>query len=591
MKKLALLSLLVVSSLASYASNDDFKLTVVHINDHHSHLEPDSLLSVKIGGKSTKIKLGGMAEVANTIKEMKKDAVNPIVVHAGDAITGTLYFTLFSGHADAEVMNAIGFDAFTLGNHEFDAGNEGLKKFLDKLEVPVISYNVVADKSSILNGYWQPYIIKNINGEKVALVGLDVVVKTKNSSSPGKDINFIDEVEAATLAAAEMRKLGVNKVILVSHAGSGKNLEIAEKVSGIDLIVSGDWHTLFAGKELKDMGFPVVYEYPEKVISPDGNPTYVVEGWEYGKFVGNLELTFDSNGVVTSINYNPKVLVQDNFFERKDANGKKYQATGEEKELILAELQANPWISIAKKDAKVAEIVDKYKKEKDLLASQVIGKISGENMPGGSKNRIPGKEGADPRGSIATRFVAETMLSEMRNLGSGDIDFTIQNSGGVRTDINAGDVTFNDAYTYLPFGNTLFVMNIQGSEVKEMLEQAIEYALHGGSTGAFPYGAGIRFEAVETPIAGKRLLKVEIQDRTTGEWKLVEDSKTYKMGTNAYIAGGKDGYFILGKLSKDPSNNPEDTYLPDAESFIKFLKTHPEFKAYTDSNVKFYPAE
>ena len=203
-------------------------------------------------------------------------------------------------------------------------------------------------------------------------------------------------------------------------------------------------------------------------------------------------------------------------------------------------------------------------------------------MPGGSPNRIPNT--ANPKGSIATRFVAETMLSEMRSLGTGNIDFTIQNSGGVRADIAPGNVTFNDAYTFLPFGNTLYLVDVKGSEVKQILEDALEFALAGTSTGAFPYGAGIRFEANQyKDSAGKRLVKTEIQNRTTGAWELVNDNKMYKMGTNAYIAGGKDGYITLGKITS--TRGGEDTYLPDAESFIKFLKTHPSFSAYTDSNV------
>ena len=79
------------------------------------------------------------------------------------------------------------------------------------------------------------------------------------------------------------------------------------------------------------------------------------------------------------------------------------------------------------------------------------------------------------------------------------------------------------------------------------------------------------------------MVKVEIQNRKTGVWELVDDAKTYKMGTNAYIAGGKDGYVTLGKISS--SRGGEDTYLPDAESFIKFLKKNPNFAAYTDSNA------
>ena len=85
------------------------EVTVIHINDHHSHLEPVQL-EMMIGGKKTKVMLGGYPEVLNAIKELKTSVKNPITLHAGDAITGTLYFTLFGGSADAALMNISGFD-------------------------------------------------------------------------------------------------------------------------------------------------------------------------------------------------------------------------------------------------------------------------------------------------------------------------------------------------------------------------------------------------------------------------------------------------------------------------------------------------
>ena len=421
-----------------------------------------------------------------------------------------------------------------------------------------------------------------IEGQKVGIIGLDTVRKTVDSSSPGKDVHFTDEIETSQKYANELKKQGINKIILLSHGGAEKNFEIAKKVSGIDIIITGDSHWLFGNEEMKKAGLPVRADYPHKFMSPANEPVYVVEGWEYSKFVGELKVTFDKNGIVSAIEGKPHVLVHDTWFERKNKEGKKYNPEGAEKAAIVAALQQLPYVSIAKADQEAATLLDKFKKEKQALGSEVVGSITGEVMPGGSPNRIPNT--ANPEGSIATRFVAETMLSEMRSLGTGNIDFTIQNSGGVRADIAPGNVTFNDAYTFLPFGNTLYLVDVKGSEVKQILEDALEFALAGTSTGAFPYGAGIRFEANQyKDSAGKRLVKTEIQNRETGAWELVNDNKMYKMGTNAYIAGGKDGYITLGKITS--TRGGEDTYLPDAESFIKFLKTHPSFSAYTDSNV------
>lgn len=581
MKKILLAGALPLVATAVFASRP-IEVNIMHINDHHSHLEPE-IVNFKIGGKSTKVKIGGYPEVMRELKRLKATTKNPLVLHAGDAITGTLYFTLFGGSADAEMMNLTGFDYFTLGNHEFDAGNEGLKKFLDYLKVPVLSSNVNPDKGSILEGYWKPYAIKRFGSEKIGIIGLDVVKKTVESSSPGKDIKFTDEVETTQKYADILKEKGVNKIILLSHAGAAKNFEIAQKVSGVDIIITGDTHYLFGTEDYKKFGLPVVADYPTKFMSPAGEPVYVVEGWEYSKLVGHLQVKFDSKGIVTSIKGLPLIPYHENStFERKDASGKKYNPEGAERKEILKELSSSKYFVKAKADVRGKKVLEKYKKEKEVLGNQVVGTISGEIMPGGSAPRIPST--AYPKGSVATRFVAETMLTQMRSFGS-HIDLTIQNSGGVRSDVVPGDMTYNDAYTLLPFANTLYLLDMTGAEVKQVLEDALEFALVSGSTGAFPYGAGIRYEANQYKDKdGHRLVKVEIQD-LEGNWSDIDVNKMYKVGTNAYIAGGKDGYKTFGEISR--TRGGEDTYLPDAESLIKFMKLNSNFKSYSDSNVKF----
>ena len=163
MKKLLLLGLVLallpaanleaktVKKAAGKNSQSTFELNVAHINDHHSHLEEEKM-PIKLDGKTVTVHIGGLPRVGQEIKNFRKNNKNTLVVHAGDAVTGTLYYTLFEGKADAELMNAINFDAYTLGNHEFDDGNKFLRSFLDALKIPVVSSNVVPDKGSILEG-------------------------------------------------------------------------------------------------------------------------------------------------------------------------------------------------------------------------------------------------------------------------------------------------------------------------------------------------------------------------------------------------------------------------------------------------------
>ena len=304
MKKLILLGLAAALSISAMGatkkkapskralSPKTLELNVIHINDHHSHLEEEKMELV-LNGKKVTVNVGGMPRMIQRISDLKKSNKNNLVLHAGDALSGTLYYTLFKGKADAALMNVGHFDLFALGNHEFDAGNEGLKKFLDYLKVPVLSSNVNPDKGSILEGYWKPYAIKRFGSEKIGIIGLDVVKKTVESSSPGKDIKFTDEVETTQKYADILKEKGVNKIILLSHAGAAKNFEIAQKVSGVDIIITGDTHYLFGTEDYKKFGLPVVADYPTKFMSPAGEPVYVVEGWEYSKLVGHLQVKFE----------------------------------------------------------------------------------------------------------------------------------------------------------------------------------------------------------------------------------------------------------------------------------------------------------
>ena len=591
MKKLMLLGLAVslfstagleaktIQRAKKQSPSTSFELNVAHINDHHSHLEEEKM-PLKLNGKTVTVHIGGLPRVAQAIKNFRQGNKNTLVLHAGDALTGTLYYTLFEGKADAELMNAINFDVFTLGNHEFDDGNKLLKSFLDVLKIPVVSANVVPDKGSILEGKWKPYMIKNVGGQNIGIIGLDVVKKTKESSSPGDDIKFLDEVETARKYVNELQGKGINKIIIVSHSGYEKNVEIGEKV---DLIITGDTHYLL-GKEFEQFGLvPEKEDYPKKVNSPNGNPVYIAEAWNYSYLLGQMKAKFDKNGVITELIPTPKVLIGDDFFEVKNAEGKAVQLDAKEKNAILNSIKNNKNIAAIKNDPILAKLLERYQKEKTELGKRTIGKIT-EEIPGGSDNRVPGPHNKD--GSFATTLVAESVLHKLRNTGTGNVDFVIVNAGNVRITLNPGVFTYDLAYSLLPFtSNTVFITDITGAEVKQTLEDAIDYVLNGGSSGAFPYGAGIRYEATKEGTLGTRVKKIEVFDFKANKWVPIDAKKTYMLAVNSYIAKGKDGYTTLGKITSQKRGR--DTHLSDTKIFIDYLKEKKEIGKPKSTNVIF----
>ncbi|RRD40641.1 NAD nucleotidase [Leptotrichia sp. OH3620_COT-345] len=589
MKKLLILATIAISmtALAKPAKKAvtskgrGLEINIIHVNDHHSHLEEEKM-DLVLDGKKTTVRVGGFPRMNQRISDLMKNGKNNLVLHAGDALSGTLYYTLFKGKADAALMNAGKFDLFSLGNHEFDDGNKVLKDFLDELKIPVVSANVVPDKGSILEGKWKPYIIKRIGGQDVAIVGLDVVGKTVQSSSPGKDIKFFDEVETAEKVVKELEAKGINKIIFLSHAGYEKNLEIAQKVSGVDIIITGDTHYLL-GEGFKEYGLNPVAEYPKKVISPAGEPVYVAEAWSYSYLVGNLKVGFDEKGVIIKMEANPTIMLGDEIFERKNEKGEVYKLEGKEKEDVIKYVKSRKDIKFVKEEANSKKVLEKYKAEKNELGKKTVGKIKGE-IPGGSANRIPNDK--NPHGSMATRLVSESVLHKLKNMGTGDIDLVILNSGGVRITLDPGEFSYDNVYTLLPFtSNTIYILKMSGAEIKQVIEDALNFVFEGGSSGAFPYGAGIRYEASKEGSLGTRVKKVEVFDAKTNKWIPIDMKKMYNVGTNSYIAAGKDGYATFGKVNSErPGVN---TFLGVETAFIEYLKEKGELEKPDSANVIF----
>nr|MCS5560332.1 metallophosphoesterase [Marinobacter nauticus] len=238
---------------APATETERFTVNILHINDHHSHLEAGSQ-SLDIAGEETEFSAGGFPRVIAKINERTAELDNVLKLHAGDAMTGTLYFTSFEGEADAELMNQVCFDAFALGNHEFDRGDEGLVKFLDYLaagscNTAVLAANVKPAIGTPLapvaqDDYIQPYTIKNIDGQQVAIIGIDIATKTRNSSSPLASTEFLDETETAQAMIDELNDQGIDKIILLTHYQYANDLALAERLSGVDVIIGGDSHTL-----------------------------------------------------------------------------------------------------------------------------------------------------------------------------------------------------------------------------------------------------------------------------------------------------------------------------------------------------------
>ena len=553
------------------------QITVLHINDHHSHLKPDKRMSLMLDGKSTRVRSGGMPAVVAKIKELEADNKNVIKLHAGDAISGSLFFTIFKGEADAALMNEICFDAFALGNHEFNDGDKGVAKFIDflkseKCNTPVLAANIKPEVGvSALTpnsetDYIQPYTIIERGGKKVGIIGIDIVRKTVMSSSPDETTIFLDEAETAQKMVDELKQSGIKHIIILAHYGYNNELELAKKIDGVDLIIGGDSHTLLG--DFDKLGLNAAGPYPTIVKGIGGKLVCVATAWQYSQIVGELTISFNEDGEVQSCKGTPHLMLADSF-KRKNSDGDRVEIEGVERDAVYSQINADPKLSIVQEDASAAALLESFNIKVEEMLSIKVGEVK-ENLclvriPGDNRSKICSPEQTASKGSDISMVVAHA-FREMAKAS----DIAIQNGGGVRTDIAKGDFTMGDAYKLLPFANTLVEMDMTGAEIKAVLEEALDYALQpDGSDGAYPYAAGLRWHVDTSKPAGSRLSNMEFKGRNDSSWNALDSSSTYRIVTNNYIASGRDGYLSFKTVKND--GRYTDTYLDYAQSFVDYV--------------------
>lgn len=549
-------------------------LKILHINDHHSHLTSNGG-DLMLAGQETDVRMGGFAKVVQKFNDLSNGQPNVLKLHAGDAITGDLYYTLFKGEADAAMMNQVCFDAFALGNHEFDDGDAGLKRFLDFLNsgscsTEVLAANVVPEVGvspltmNTSTDYFKPYIIKDFGDAQVGIIGIDIANKTKNSSSPDATTQFLDETETAQKYIDELKAMGVNKIIVMSHYQYQNDQLLAQNLTDVDVIVGGDSHTLL-GDQFTALGLNAAGPYPTQLTNKDGDPVCVVQAWEYSNVVGELNVNFGADGKVESCSGTPHLLLSDTF-ERNDA-----ELMGSDRQAVLDAIAANDVLSVVEDDQTAAAVLEGYSGQVDQLKQAVIGSSTDdlclERIPGQGKSSLCSVDATKSNGSDITNIVAKA-FREM----SLTSDIAIQNGGGVRVDLAQGDITIGDAYTLLPFANTLVELSMSGQDIKDVLEDAFDYATSpDGSTGAYPYAAGLRWTVDRSQAKGSRFSNLEVMVRGTDTWVALDPATTYKVVTNNYISGGRDGYLTFGIISMD-EGRVVDTFLDYAQSFVDYVQ-------------------
>lgn len=627
--KKQILALSVISILLT-ACNDDndtavkveakpLELNILHINDHHSHLDEDKdgfALKANIGqgDEDFNAAKGGFARVTALINQIAAEKKNIFKMHAGDATTGDLYYNLTDGKADADAMNTVCFDTFTPGNHEFDAKDDGLKKFIDFLDqgvckdkTKILTANVTFGASSPLyktNRIQKSQVFEK-DGVKFAIIGLTVAKKTKNSSQPNADTLFADEIVTAQKEIDQYKAQGIKNIILQTHVGYDLDQQLAQSLTDVDVIIGGDSHTLLGPDSLKKYNMTPEGAYPTQLKNKDGNLVCVAQAWQYSYIVGELNVKFDKDGKIVSCAGTPHLLLGDDI--KRTADIKKYNAdlikfnadkspaqqkkynrndipniSAAEKAIILNQIKADEVpFNFIQPDAKTLNVIQPYQTQKQKFAEEVVGQAT-DNL---CSRRVPGTQRdvgrsslgdvcnknshVDQHGGDIQQIIAEAFLQQGKTFFNADISF--QNGGGVREDVALGDVSVGKIYNVLPFKNTLLRLDMTGAEVKATLEDAIDGVIAQNNTGSYPYTGGLRWNVDFTQNKGQRLSQIQVRN-ATGQYENLDLNKTYKVITIDFLANGGDYYTTLKTITGERRVNVGLDY---AEAFLKYAQALP----------------
>lgn len=493
MKRFLVMLSFFVASLSGVIAQESFSLTILHTSDTHAHHAP-----VSSGN-------GGVARQASVVNQIRAEGGNVLLVDTGDRFSGTLFHTLYQGTDQVQVMTALGYDALTLGNHEFDEGDATLAAFLGTVNFPTIVSNIDVSASPELKDLIKPYAIIDINGEKVGLLGL-ILAETPSISSPSAGIVFSnDYANIANQTAETLLAEGVNKIVLLAHIGYQADLDLLPQLKNIDVVVGGNTDEVFSNTLQV-----AVQRYPFVGEDADGKPIYYVQAGSDNLYLGRLDITFDAEGVVTSASGDSILL-------------SRYISPDPALETLVAQLAVG-----------VKEL------EQTSIGAETMMPLEG--------NREICRAEECALGSI---------LADSMRLVTG-AEIALANGGGIRASLDAGDITVGEIMAVQPFGNIVLTFDIDGRSLREALENGVSRVTlnaegqieRAGLNGRFLQVSGLRYSYNPRQEVGSRIVSVEVQN-ADGTYSPLLDSQVYRVATNNFLAEGGDGYTVLAENARN----------------------------------------
>lgn len=506
-------------SVTTFAAEDDLviapapgetdltgTIVILHTNDVHGGIE-------------------GYAKIAAAKKTYEDMGADVLLFDAGDFSQGTTYVSVSQGATAIELMNLVGYDACTLGNHEFDYGYDNIKTLEKAAEFPILAANIIKDGKAAFDAHT---VFTTSNGTKIGVFGLDTP-ETATKAHPAKiaGVKFLDNDELFACAQKEVDALkaeGCDYVICLGHLGidnesiGRRSIDLLEKVTGIDVFFDGHSHST-----LEDLA----------AATNDTNMVGDTLITSTGTKIDNMGVVIIEGDGITALN------------------------------IPAADMTVEPDAAVA---ARVAEIIAEIEADFGATFAKSEVALNGAKAPNG--NRDSETNNGD--------LITDAMLWYATKDGGLAVDndhvVALTNGGGIRAPIAVGDVSKNNINTVLPFGNTVAIVYVTGAELLEALE-ASTYCTP-DAVGGFPQVSGIEFKLdttkaydanAETYPGSTYYGPASINRVTiTGiNGKAFDPKATYAVVTNDFCAAGGDTYYAFSVATVMDTGTPMDVALMD----------------------------
>ncbi|WP_233134737.1 5'-nucleotidase C-terminal domain-containing protein [Terribacillus sp. 7520-G] len=495
------------------AQEDTLSVQLLGMNDLHGKIDQQYELDTDGDGTADGT-FGRMDYTAAAIKQREAENPNSLLVHAGDMIGGSSPVSaLLQDEPTIEIMEAMGFDVGTIGNHELDEGIEELLRIVhggehpngtpgyDGMDFPTLCANCVYKDSG--ETILPPYSIEEVDGEKIGFIGVNTTASLGMVMPEGiQDITITDEVEAVNKAAAELKEKGIKAIVVLSHmpaeqSGDGATGDAAEMANAVDDEVD----IIFAA-------------HNHAVVNAMVDDKLIVQASEYGKAFSDVDVEIDrETGDIVS----------------------------KQAEIVWADQ------AVLTPDPTVGAILAGYAEEVAPIMDEVVG-IAANTMTGGYA--VKGEAGDNALGNLIADGMREAM----------DSDFAMMNGGGIRDDLLEGDITWGELFNIQPFNNTLMTFEIDGADLEEILNAQIT-----------SYGPDYSISGFTYTWNGEtnQVMDIKLPDGSS-----IAEDKVYTLTVNNFMGTSQgDKYRPISELGRNPVMGPED--LEATVAFVRGFEMEP----------------